>query len=152
MAIVDHGQFFSKEELQCRCGRFCNSACPMDAEFLDRIDRLRDNFGKPLRVTSGYRCPEHNSNVSSPGASGPHTSGKAIDFGVSRDDAHALLKSAMSMSFSGSGIAQKGSGRFIHLDDLTASFSLETGRVINGRPSSTSMLLCLTMNNVALSA
>ena len=121
MAIVDHGQFFSKEELQCRCGQFCDYACPMDAEFLDRIDRLREDFGKPLKVTSGYRCPSHNANVSSTGTSGPHVSGKAIDFGVSRRDAHALLKIAMSMNFSGIGIAQKGSGRFIHLDDLTAT-------------------------------
>jgi zinc D-Ala-D-Ala carboxypeptidase len=121
MAIVDHGQFFSKEELQCRCGQFCDFACPMDAEFLDRIDRLRENFGKPLRVTSGYRCPSHNANVSSTGTGGPHVSGKAIDFGVSRGDAHALLKIAMSMNFRGIGIAQKGSGRFIHLDDLTAT-------------------------------
>ena len=111
MAVVDHGQFFSKEELQCRCGQYCGYSCPMDADFIQRLDDLRERFAKP----------QHNSNVSSTGASGPHTSGKAIDFGVSRDDAHALLRIAMDMNFSGIGIAQKGSGRFIHLDDLTAS-------------------------------
>ena len=121
MAIVDHGQFFSREELQCRCGQFCDYACPMDSEFMDRIDRLRGLFGKSLIVTSGYRCPSHNDSVSSTGTDGPHVSGKAIDFGVSRGDAHALLEIAMSMGFSGIGIAQKGSGRFIHLDDLTAT-------------------------------
>ena len=121
MAIVDHGQFFSREELQCRCGQFCDYACPMDSEFMKRLDDLREHFGKPLKVTSGYRCAKHNSNVSSTGVSGPHVSGKAIDFGISRGDAHALLGIAMSMSFSGIGIAQKGSGRFIHLDDLTAT-------------------------------
>ena len=120
MAVVDHGQFFSKEELQCRCGKYCDYACPMDADFIQRLDDLRERYGKSLRVTSGYRCPEHNSNVSSTGASGPHTTGKAIDFGVSRGDAHAILEIAMGMNFSGIGIAQKGSGRFIHLDDLTA--------------------------------
>ena len=121
MAIVDHGQFFSKEELQCRCGQYCDYACPMDSDFIQRLDDLRERYGKSLRVTSGYRCPQHNSNVSSTGANGPHVSGKAIDFGVARGDAHALLEIAMSMSFSGIGIAQKGSGRFIHLDDLTAT-------------------------------
>ena len=120
MAIVDHGQFFSRGELQCRCGQFCNYDCPMDSEFMKRLDDLRERFGKPLKVTSGYRCAKHNSNVSSTGATGPHVSGKAIDFGVSRGDGHALLEIAMSMGFSGIGIAQKGSGRFIHLDDLTA--------------------------------
>jgi len=121
MATVDHGQFFSRKELQCRCGQFCDYACPMDPDFMDRVDRLREHFGKPLKVTSGYRCPSHNNNVSSTGTSGPHVSGKAIDFGVSRDDAHALLKIAMDINFSGVGIAQKGTGRFIHLDDLTAT-------------------------------
>jgi zinc D-Ala-D-Ala carboxypeptidase len=120
MAIVDHGQFFSRGELQCRCGQFCNYDCPMDSEFVKRLDDLRERFGKPLKVTSGYRCAKHNSNVSSTGATGPHVSGKAIDFGVSRGDGHALLEIAMSMGFSGIGIAQKGTGRFIHLDDLTA--------------------------------
>jgi zinc D-Ala-D-Ala carboxypeptidase len=120
MAIVDHGQFFSRGELQCRCGQFCNYDCPMDSEFVKRLDDLRERFGKPLKVTSGYRCAKHNSNVSSTGATGPHVSGKAIDFGVSRGDGHALLEIAMSMGFSGIGIAQKGAGRFIHLDDLTA--------------------------------
>ena len=120
-AVVDHGQFFSKKELQCRCGQYCDYACPMDADFIQRLDDLRERFAKPVRVTSGYRCPQHNSNVSSTGASGPHPSGNARAFGVSRDDAHALLRIAMDMNFSGIGIAQKGSGRFIHLDDLTAS-------------------------------
>ena len=120
-AVVDHGQFFSKKELQCRCGQYCGYSCPMDADFIQRLDDLRERYGKSLIVTSGYRCPQHNSSVSSTGASGPHTTGKAIDFGVSRGDGHALLEIAMSMKFSGIGIAQKGSGRFIHLDDLTAS-------------------------------
>ena len=56
MATVDHGQFFSREELQCRCGQFCDYACPMDSEFMKRLDDLREHFGKPLKVTSGYRC------------------------------------------------------------------------------------------------
>ncbi len=40
-AVVDHGQFFSKEELQCRCGQYCGYSCPMDADFIQRLDDLR---------------------------------------------------------------------------------------------------------------
>ena len=109
-------KYFSKAELQCKCG--CEAA-PMDATFLIMLDELRAIFGKPLLVSSGYRCPAHNSRVSSTGVTGPHTSGQAIDLKVDRGAAHQLLKIAMDMNFSGIGINQKGNGRFIHLDTLT---------------------------------
>ena len=91
----------------------------MDNDFMRKIVILRRELGFPFPITSGYRCPEHNNNVSSTGLNGPHTTGKAIDIGVSYGHAVKLLKSAiMSDMFTGIGINQKDSGRFIHLDDL----------------------------------
>ena len=88
----------------------------MSDEFLDALDSLREAYGKPLRVTSGYRCPEHpiEAQKASPGA---HSTGKAIDLAVDRREALELLKLALAMNvFTGIGVQQKGSGRFIHLD------------------------------------
>ena len=51
---------------------------------------------------------------------GAHASGRAVDIAVSRGDAYALMRLAMRMGFTGVGVQQKGDGRFIHLDDLTA--------------------------------
>ena len=79
MAIVDHGQFFSREELQCRCGE-CGYLCKMDEAFMMYLEELREKFSKPLYLSSGFRCPAHNRKVSSSGSpNGPHTTGKAVD-------------------------------------------------------------------------
>lgn len=108
-------EFFSRSEWACQhCGR-----CEVDETFVMRIDELRRKYGMPLRITSGYRCPEHNAAVSSTGHDGPHTTGRAVDLAVSRGDAYQVLKIAMAMGgFSGFGFAQRGSGRFLHIDDL----------------------------------
>lgn len=85
---------------------------------MDKVEKLRDRLGFPLPVTSAYRCPEHNNRVSGTGRTGPHTSGRAIDLGVSHSRALELVRMALSMGFTGIGIKQHGSGRFIHIDDL----------------------------------
>ena len=88
----------------------------MDPRFIDDLDDLRERCGFPLIVTSGYRCPDHNDAVSSTGRTGPHTTGKATDFGVDRERATIVLEHALQMDFKGIGVNQKGAGRFIHLD------------------------------------
>ena len=50
-----------------------------------------------------------------------HTTGKAADIAVSREDAFHLLSLALSKGFTGIGVQQKGSGRFIHLDTIENS-------------------------------
>ena len=119
---VKSSKHFSESELQCKCG---NCEFPgMDANFMDLLEAVRTDpdWNRSMKVSSAYRCPEHNSAVSSTGMTGPHTSGKAIDIQVSGADAHLLLGVAMGYDFSGIGIAQKGphGSRFIHLDTLVA--------------------------------
>lgn len=94
----------------------------MDDLFMKKVDRLRETCGFPLKVTSGYRCPVHNSLVSSTGFSGPHTTGLSVDLQVSGKQAHKLLQEAVGLGFRGIGVNQRGnhSSRFIHLDDIEA--------------------------------
>ncbi len=90
-------------------------------DFMEKVETLRAVYGKPMRVTSAARCPAHNDLVSSTGRTGPHTTGRAIDIGVSGADAHQLLRVAMRFgNFTGIGVSQKGAHekRFLHLDDL----------------------------------
>ena len=93
----------------------------IDTQFLDAIQGLRSAFDKPLMVSSYYRSGAYNSRVSSTGAHGPHTSGRAIDFSISGEDAYLLLQRALRMGFTGIGVNQKGpyAKRFIHIDTLT---------------------------------
>lgn len=106
---------FKVSEFACRCGCGRNE---IDSKFVDRLDDLREACGFVLPVTSGYRCPKHNTQVSSTGLTGPHTTGHAVDFGVSRAQAYELMTIALRMGFTGIGIQQKGGSRFIHIDDL----------------------------------
>lgn len=87
---------------------------------MDRLEQLRMEYGRPMRLTSAYRCPEHNMQCSSTGPVGPHTTGKAVDVAVSGADAHELLALALHFGFAGVGVKQRGShkSRFLHLDTL----------------------------------
>lgn len=107
-------KYFTASEFDCSCCR----RNEMNEQFLEELDELRARYGKPLVVSSGYRCPTHNQRVSSTGATGPHTTGRAADLRVSRGDALKVLKIVLEMGFTGIGIQQKGAVRFIHLDNL----------------------------------
>ena len=109
--------YFTQDEMRCQCG--CNQD-GMNAEFMDRLTSLRANWGRPMVVSSAYRCPQHpiEARKAKPGA---HASGRAVDIAVQGADARELLKMALDHGFTGVGVQQKGGGRFLHFDDLTAA-------------------------------
>jgi len=109
---------FSEQEFVCKCGCGVNG---MQAPFLDKLQTLRTAYGKPMPISSGYRCSKHNQVVSSTGPNGPHTTGLAADIAVDRADAHHLLECALVLGFKGIGVQQKGTGRFIHVDTISDS-------------------------------
>jgi len=104
---------FSAKEFDCQhCG-----ANEMKPEFMAKLQALRTAYGAPMRITSGYRCPQHpiEAKKAAPGA---HASGQAADIGVQGAEAHKLLRMALEAGFTGVGVQQKGSGRFLHFDTL----------------------------------
>lgn len=106
---------FSEAELACQCG--CNRQ-EMVPSFMEKLETLRIAFGKPMPVSSGYRCPMHNAQASHTGLAGPHTTGMAVDILISGKDAYHLLALAISHGFTGIGLSQRGAhnSRFLHLD------------------------------------
>lgn len=110
-------RYFKIEEFACsHCGQNL-----IDNQFVTELDELRHRYGAPLKVSSGYRCPDHNAKVSSTGRTGPHVMGRACDFLIDRTNAYRLLRIALDMGFTGIGVQQKGSGRFLHIDNLPNS-------------------------------
>ena len=97
--------------LGCSCG--CGER-KMSPAFLDLMDQIRHSIGEPLTVTSGYRCPAHNASVSSTGATGPHTTGKAMDIKADSRMRLLLIQAALEHGITRIGVAKT----FIHLDDL----------------------------------
>lgn len=104
---------FKAAEFNClHCGKN-----EMKPEFMEKLQSLRMIYGKPMRITSGYRCPQHpiEAKKATPGA---HASGCACDIGVEGREAYQVVRLAFKLGFTGIGVQQKGSGRFIHLDTM----------------------------------
>lgn len=116
---------FTRAELQCKCG--CGQM-KIPADFLIKLQELRDLCGFPLPVNSGYRCPTHDKNVGGLG-NGPHTIA-AVDLGVYGAQAVKVLEHALKLRFTGIGVSQKGSisSRFLHLDALPADALIQRPR------------------------
>jgi zinc D-Ala-D-Ala carboxypeptidase len=112
-------QNFSHTELRCQhCGEN-----DMSMVFLDRLQEIREEFGKPMRVNSGFRCPVHDAAL---GGKGPHATGRAVDIGISGSDALVLVELARGYGMTGIGVMQSGQphkNRFIHMDDLADGVS-----------------------------
>lgn len=78
---------------------------------MDRLQRLREDYGTPVVISSGYRCPIHNARVGGRPKS-MHKAGKAADIvlnGLSRDE---LFKRAKAVGFTGYGFYNT----FLHVD------------------------------------
>lgn len=116
--MMDWGKYknFTADEFKCsHCG-----ANEMKPEFMDRLQQLRTAYNKPMKITSGYRCPKHPIEVAK-GKPGAHASGMAADIGVQGAESHRLLQLALELGFTGIGVQQKGTGRFLHLDLIPTS-------------------------------
>jgi zinc D-Ala-D-Ala carboxypeptidase len=110
----NHYRNFVEDEFRCKhTGRV-----EMDPDFMDRLQALRTDYGRPMVISSGYRHPSHPVEMKKP-RPGAHTYGRAADILVSHADAVHLLELAIRHGFTGFGIQQHGGGtRFIHLDDM----------------------------------
>lgn len=104
--------YFVPAEFECRCG--CKGM-PKN-ELIRKMVQLRAAIGRPIVITSGYRCPNYNAHVSNSGEDGPHTRGLAADVRTRGPAALELIKEAINLGFTGFGIAQKGARRYVHLD------------------------------------
>jgi len=95
----------------CGCGRM-----EMQDSFMKKLVNIREIVDMPFMVTSGFRCPAYNNEVSSTGFRGPHTTGRAIDIAVTGSRMrYLIIKTAMKIGINRIGIAKT----FVHLDDLT---------------------------------
>lgn len=112
---------FKASEFLCH-GNGCCAQGKVDEKLVEILQKIRDRFGKPVTVNSGYRCAKHNKAVG--GASGSyHTKGMAADI-VVRDVAPAeVAKYAESIGVLGIGLYETNTdGHFVHIDTRTTKF------------------------------
>lgn len=85
---------------------------------LDRLQTLRTKLGRPLIITSGYRCREHPVEVGKASGPGAHAFGCAVDVRAIGSEAYLIVRAALELDFTGVGVSQRaGQPRFVHLDD-----------------------------------
>jgi uncharacterized protein YcbK (DUF882 family) len=80
---------FKLREFQCRC---CKTV-KLSSELLGMLEKMRDAWGGPLVITSGYRCPAHNRAVGGAPRS-LHLSGAAADISARGKDQELLFNIA----------------------------------------------------------
>jgi uncharacterized protein YcbK (DUF882 family) len=100
-----------RSEIACPC---CGALPPDDAfqKLLAYLEAVRERYGHPMPVTSGYRCPRHNAAVGGV-ATSPHLLGLAADVRVANGALRRRLVEAAIMSDTpGIGIYE----RHVHLD------------------------------------
>ena len=107
---------FTPDEFRCSC---CNRL-EISSDIMDLLQTARNELG-PLTITSAYRCPDHNSKVSSTGPSGPHTTGMAVDIHVSNSQHRKQLIDYFTNKVTGLGVAKT----FLHIDLLTYEHGFE---------------------------
>ena len=88
----------------------------VDTKLLEVLEAVRKHFGKPVTITSGCRCAEHNAAVGG-AASSQHLRGRAADF-IVQDWEPASVQDYLKIWFPDSlGIGS--SAKFTHVDTRT---------------------------------
>ena len=105
ISVAEH---FRLREFECPCCR-CVQVAP---GLVCRLEALRELWGKPIVITSGYRCPEHNVWVKGSPKS-LHMRGQAADVAVPFEEQEAVMAMARKADFSS--VIPYGKRNFMHL-------------------------------------
>lgn len=105
-------KYFTMEEFACKhCGEL--PAEGMNPVLLEALDELREEYGRPIYLTSAYRCEYHNAEVGGVPDS-QHTLGNAVDMIVDGDFTEFALLCERLELFDGLGIYWE--DEFVHAD------------------------------------
>lgn len=105
----DISEHFSEKEMICPCG--CGKV-HVDQFLIYLLEKARKLLGRPIIITSGYRCAKHNAVVDGKPNSA-HLTGKAVDIQC----AFSSERFDLIRTFIGIGVTRLGiGGDFIHID------------------------------------
>ena len=110
---------FSITEFHCKgtnCG--CKETLH-DPQLSAYLQQIRDHFGKPVFITSGYRCAKQNAAVGGTAAS-RHMKGQAADFYIPDVEPRQIAQYAEQIGVLGIGLYGPEDGNFVHIDTRSA--------------------------------
>jgi uncharacterized protein YcbK (DUF882 family) len=108
---------FNSSEFECSCTKCVDQFIEQD--LIDKLEKVRELYGKPIVITSGYRCPDHNKAVGGKNNS-THMSGMAVDICpklLTLDDLDLLYDVCYDIF---DNIGDGRSKKFIHVDTRSA--------------------------------
>ena len=109
---------FQYKEFDCH-GSGCCSTTIIDEKLVEYVQQIRDHFGKPVTITSPYRCEVHNRRVGGATKS-YHMQGRAADIVVQGVSSREVAKYAESIGILGIGLYETSNdGYFTHIDTRT---------------------------------
>lgn len=113
---------FRSVEFDCHGVGCCNETL-VDMQLVEYLQKIRDHFGKPIIISSGYRCERHNRSVGGATAS-KHKAGMAADIMIAGVAPSEVAKYAESIGVKGIGLYETAKdGYFVHIDTrVTKSF------------------------------
>lgn len=113
---------FRVNEFSCH-GKGCCSTVKIDPKLAEYVQKIRDHFGKPVTISSGYRCPTHNKAIGGASKS-RHVEGMAADIKVQDVAPVTVAMYAESIGIKGIGLYEtEKDGFFVHIDTrATKSF------------------------------
>ncbi len=98
----------------------CDGSLRVDPDFLDWLEEVRAEFGRPMPVSSGYRTPKQQESLPGHKRTGAHVAGQAADILAHGAAARSLVDVAIRHGVLGLGICQAPTtpmqARYIHLD------------------------------------
>lgn len=122
---------FKASEFRCK-GKDCCDEFKIDEALVEWLQKIRDHFGKPVTVNSGYRCPVHNPKVG--GSSGSHhMKGQAADIWISGVAPRKIAEYAEQIGVKRIGLYEtEKDGYFVHIgSDKTKRFWYgQAGKVV----------------------
>jgi len=102
---------FRAREFDCK-GSGCCDQTKIDEKLVEYLQRIRDHFGKPVYILSGYRCPTHNGNTANASKTSKHLQGMAADVTIDGVEPLKIAQYAESIGVLGIGHYDD----FVHLD------------------------------------
>lgn len=110
---------FKVSEFLCHGGGCCAEG-KIDDKLVEILQKIRDHFGKPVHISSAYRCQTWNKQVG--GVSNSyHCFGQAADIKVEDTAPAEVAKYAESIGVLGIGLYETDAdGHFVHVDTRTA--------------------------------
>lgn len=109
-------EHFKVKEFACNDG---TDYIPIDLDLAYKLENIRQHFGKPITITSGYRSESYNKKIGGTSSS-YHTKGKAFDIVVQGVSPYDVAHYAQGLWINGIGCYYD--DHFVHIDARTEPF------------------------------